>query len=275
MKTIVAPTDFSPKSNNSVDYAADMAYASGSDLVLLHVNPLPLPLSEVYYAGFNIENMQKEAVALMETMRSRLLIRTNNKINIYIETGAGDVISEIRDICERIKPYAVIMATENTDAMERFMFGGVTIAAIKKLPWPLIIVPPNVSFKKIEKIGLACDYRDVMQTIRMDVVKELVSAFNAELHIVYVTEELDETFNNDTVEQALYLQQMFGKLNPKYDFINSSDIEKSIDEFATRNELDLVIIIPKKHNLFGLLFHHSHTSKMAVDTHVPLVSIHS
>jgi hypothetical protein len=37
MKTIIAPTDFSPVSLNAVNFAADMAVSVDSSLLLFHV----------------------------------------------------------------------------------------------------------------------------------------------------------------------------------------------------------------------------------------------
>jgi hypothetical protein len=46
MKTIIAPTDFSPISYNACLYAAKMALDINANLVLLHVMELPLSVAE-------------------------------------------------------------------------------------------------------------------------------------------------------------------------------------------------------------------------------------
>jgi nucleotide-binding universal stress UspA family protein len=42
MKTIVVPTDFSDISNNAIDYAVDLAKATGCSILVFHAYQVPL-----------------------------------------------------------------------------------------------------------------------------------------------------------------------------------------------------------------------------------------
>lgn len=59
-----------------------------------------------------------------------------------------------------------------------------------------------------------------------------------------------------------------------YHFLNNKDVEEGLTGFAEKNNLDLLIIVPKKHNIFDKLFHKSHTKKLMLETHVPVMSVH-
>ena len=48
MQNIIAPTDFSTVSLNAVNYAADMAMATNSGLLILHANEPPLGTKSEY-----------------------------------------------------------------------------------------------------------------------------------------------------------------------------------------------------------------------------------
>jgi len=61
MRTIIAPTDFSPVSINAVNYAADMACMLRANLTLFHVYPIPQPVSEVPVTEYNIEQIESDA----------------------------------------------------------------------------------------------------------------------------------------------------------------------------------------------------------------------
>ena len=77
MKTIIAPTDFSPNSENAVLYAADMALQFDAKLCLLHVYSIPIPVSEVPVPAIDARQMEKDALEQLEKIKAKLISRTN------------------------------------------------------------------------------------------------------------------------------------------------------------------------------------------------------
>jgi nucleotide-binding universal stress UspA family protein len=275
MKTIVAPTDFSTASLNAVNYAADMACVIGTSLSLLHVCPIPVSFSDVPAPAYSTAELVADAEEQMKLVKEKLLYRTKDRIKVTTEVKQGDVVLGIDELCHAVNPYAVVMATESNGAFERFLFGGKTINAVRELNWPLIIVPPDVQFTSLKKIGLACDLKNVIDTIPVKEIKNLVKEFHAELHVLHANTESDGTLTAETVEESGWLQEILGDLNPEYHFIKGADdIEQSINEFAEKNNLDLLIVIPKKHNLISKIFKHSHTKQLVLHAHVPVMAIH-
>ncbi|MFC0773945.1 universal stress protein [Terrimonas alba] len=276
MKTIIAPTDFSANSLNAVNYAADMANRLDAHLTLFHVYTIPTPAiaTEVSIPSYDMEALATTADADIQKLKETLLSRLNDRVIIHTEIRPGYVINELTAYADSVKPFAVVMGAETTSAFERLLFGGKTIAAVKDLPWPLIIVPPTAKFTNIRKVGLACDFREVVDSVRVQEIKELVKEFNAELHILHVSDKPQGTFSAETVEESGLLQEMLDDLHPQYDFLNAPEVEKGVADFAEENKLDLLIIIPKRHSLFSKIFHHSHSKQLVLHTQVPVMSLH-
>ena len=101
----------------------------------------------------------------------------------------------------------------------------------------------------------------------------MVNNFNAELHVLHISPH-SGSFSKVTNEESKWLQEILGELHPKYHFIIDTDIEKGIAEFAEKNNLDLLITIPKKHNLISKFFQHSHSKQLVLHSHVPVMAIH-
>jgi nucleotide-binding universal stress UspA family protein len=186
----------------------------------------------------------------------------------------GDVTNEIEDYCTKVNPYAIVIGAESASALERFLAMGETVRLLQHLHWPLIIVPPSANFKGIRKIGFACDFRRVLESVSVQELRALVETFDAELHVLHVSEEDSNGYSPDTIMESGWLQEMLGALRPKYHFIRDADIEKGINDFAEQNKLDLLIIIPKKHNLISRIFRHSHSKRTVLHAHVPVMAIH-
>ena len=274
MKTIVGPTDFTTVSQNSVFYAADLAVATSARLSLIHVCQLPVVISEVPVPETDISTQITEAVTRIRTLRDEVAERTKGRVSIDIEIKVGNVVDEINNYSNTLDVYAVVMGVETTGAIERLLIGGQTFSALNKITWPLIFVPLGSKFSGISKIGLACDLKDVLETVPLREIKNIVNQFHAELHVLNVVTDEADTLHPDMVKESMQLQEMLSGLHPKYHYMGGNNIEKEIMEFAENNHFDFLIVIPKKHSLITRIFQRSHTKKMVLHTQVPLMAIH-
>lgn len=274
MKTIIALTDFSPVSLNAVNYAADMACVIGAKLSIMHVCHLPLVFSEIPIPQYGIEGQIAEAEKKLGELEEQIMFRTRDRIMVTTIVGQGDLIEQINSYCTTVNPYAVVMGAEDAGVIEKILSGAKTLSAVTHLSWPLIVVPAEAKFSCIRKIGLACDYKKVIDTIPFEEIKSLVKEFNAQLHVLYINTGEKGRYDVETVEESGWLQEILEKLNPVYHFIDNANIEKGINEFIEKESFDFLIIIPKKHNLFDKIFKHSHSKHLVLHAHVPVMSVH-
>lgn len=274
MKTIIVSTDFSPAATNATNYAVDMALAIDASILLVHVYQVPISFTDVPVVLVSVDELRKSAEEQLEQLKKNIEHITSEKIKVYTEVKMGDVVDELSLLSDHIQPFAVVMGTKGHTAMERALFGSNTLTAIKKLHWPVICVPPGKEFGKgIKKIGLACDFREVVKNTPSQSIKDMVKEFNGELHVLNVDYD-NRQFNAETPEQSALLHSMLEELKPQYHFIKCRDIEEGINEFADQNNLDLVIAIPKKHKLLEGLFKKSSTRQLVFESHVPVMCVH-
>jgi K+-sensing histidine kinase KdpD len=115
----------------------------------------------------------------------------------------------------------------------------------------------------------------VVDSIPAAEIKMMVHDFNAELHVVNVyPEKAGDMFNASNVAESGLLQTLLQDLNPTYHFVSDNDVEEGINDFADKNKLDMLIIIPKKHLLINKIFRQSQSKRMVLHMHVPVLSIH-
>lgn len=274
MKPIIAATDFSPVSLNSVNYAADMAQSIGASLLLFNVYNVPISFTDMPLVLMSAEEMKKASESQLENLKNKLLHISSGKLSISTEARMGNTADELEDLCKKVNPFAVVMGTKGSSGIERIFFGSTALTAIRHLTCPVICVPPGKEFGTgIRKIGFACDFRQVVETTPVQLIKEFVKTFKAELHIINVDYN-DKHFRPETPEQSFLLHNMLEELLPPYHFINNPDIEEGISAFAEINNLDLLIAIPKKHKLLDILFKPSSTKKLVIHSHIPVMCIH-
>jgi nucleotide-binding universal stress UspA family protein len=274
MKIILAPTDFSALSKNAVLYAADLASSLEAKLAVFHVYQPALLFSDSPMPPVEIENTLKSVDENLRLLKEELLLRTKNRIPITTETRVGGVRSEIKTMGERLKPYAVVMGSHGPGAFERFLLGSNTTWAAKHLQWPLIVVPSGAGFKKIERIGLAWNYRQISDSNFPDKINSLVKEFNAKLFVVCILKEANDRMSDRILSAAEKLRSKLADVNPEYEFVVSADILKALRMFSEQRELDLLVVIPGKYNFPENIFHQSRSGQIALKSNLPMLSLH-
>jgi nucleotide-binding universal stress UspA family protein len=273
MKNIIVATDFGDIATNAVYYAKDLSVVMGYNLTIVHIVPFVIPTSEVPSPittnGTLLENAEKKLKKLRDEIAS-----TVDTISITYAVREGNFIHELSQLCEKVNPYAIVIGTEERKGLDRLIFGNKTISAMKELLWPLIVVPAETKFSSIQKIGLACDFKDVIETIPVEEITALIQKFNATLHVIHVSEEDSNRYTPEEVEESGWLHQLLSNLNPKYHFLRGNKMEQLITEFTVENNIDLLIIIPKEHDFLTKLLNQSHSKKLVLQTHVPIMAIH-
>jgi len=274
MKTIIAATDFSSISLNAVNYAAELAVSTNSELSIVHVCPLPISFSEIAVAAENIMDCTMTARERMNDLVGKLHAAKPD-LSLSSEIFQGDIIDLLEEYCVKTRPFVVVVGSESRTAFERFLSGGGnTLKAVRRFSCPVIVVPPGSQFTRISKVGLACDLREVIDTIPAREIKSMVKQFGAEFHIIYSTRNYKAAVVPEVIEQSAWLQEMFDELKPEYHFLQGEEIGIELDDFSEKHQLDLLIIIPKKHGLAASIFHHSRSKDVVLHAHIPIMAIH-
>jgi nucleotide-binding universal stress UspA family protein len=281
MKTIIVATDFSDASYNAAQYAANMALGVHANLLLLHVFQMPLIYAQVPMAvsgesviqvAANENHLKQNAEKNIQYLKNELSKRTGSKIDIETEIRYGVFFDELKAVCEIFHPYAVVMGSQGTTAATRLFFGEHTVYATKNLKWPLITVPVDTKYLTVKHIALACDFDESIDITPFDEIKMLVSDLDASLHILNIGKK--DVFNPEVYFESNYIIEKLASVKPEYHFITAENIDEAIIAFVDKNNIDLLMILPKRHDLLDKLMHRSHTKQLVLHSHVPVMSLH-
>lgn len=271
MKTILIATDFSPAALNAADFAINMALAIDANLFVLNTVEVPFSYGEIPVA-VDLQELQTSAEAVMKQLKQELEQKTNRKLIITTEVKVGGFYEGLKNVCESLMPYAIIMGSQGTSATERLLFGSHATHTVENLQWPVITVPASARYSAIKKIGIACEIEKVLDTFPIEDIKKVVKDFNAELHILN-TGRTGE-FNPDIVREAGVLRYLLEPVDIKFHFITGKDSNEGILDFAESNSIDLLIVLPKRHGFLDKLIHRSHTKQFVLHSHAPVMALH-
>lgn len=274
MKTIIIPTDFSPAATNALHYGIEMAKELKASIVLFHAYQVPVSYSDTPILLVSVEELKKSAEAQLDKLKLEVEHLTSGSLKIYAESRLGNTVDELEEYCKKINPFAVVMGAKGHTGLDKVLFGSTTLTALRHLSWPVICVPPGKPYGNgIKKIGFACDFKEVVKTTPAAFINNFTAAFGAELHVLNVDYH-DKHFTPSTPEQSALLHTLLEESKPVYHFIEHRDVEDGINEFAEKNNLDLIITIPKKHKLLEGLFKSSSTRQLVFQSHVPVLCVH-
>lgn len=270
MKTIIVATDFSVTADNAVYYAVDMAQGIKADILLLHIYKLPVTYGDVA-APVTLPDWEEETDRLLTNLKQQIKQRSHDLVQVNTEVRVGSFLTELNTVCERVRPYAVIVGSQGTTATERFLFGSHAITAMKDLEWPVIAVPRGAIFHAVKKIALACDLEHIETSVPLEEINVFVTDFKAELHVLNVHKS--HYYDPEGVFAAGWLEGKLKSIRAAFHFL-SGDIYEAVLDFVAKNEIDLLIVLPKKHSFLEALIHKGHTKQFTLHSPVPLMALH-
>ncbi len=270
MKTIILATDFSSTATNAANYAVKLAEKIHADILLMNVFEI-LPNYGEMIIDVNVENLTKDATSDLQALKDELIRNTKTFINIKTTVRLGMFFNELAALCDEVKPYAVVLGSQGKTAAERFFLGGHVLHSIRDLNWPIIAVPPKAHFKEIYRIGLAYDFKAAIDETIITQILRTTNDFNAEIHVLNAEKEAE--FNADYILMSGNLERSLKPFHLKYHFLASNDADESIINFVDKNYINLLIIMPKHHNIFDKILHKSHSKELILHSHVPILSL--
>ncbi|MCE3229317.1 MAG: hypothetical protein K0S32_3868 [Bacteroidetes bacterium] len=275
MKTILVPTDFSAISDNAINYAAELAKVSDAKLLLFHVYHVPVITTDVPVIIPSLEELGEDCMVGLRKIENEIYNTHGTGMQVECRCECGLVVDEIEELLKKEKIDLIVMGMHGAGYLSEKLIGSVTTAAIRKVKKPILAIAPDVKFRPIKNIAFACDYKEINNKDVLTPLKEFAAIFNAHISVVNVVRETAELVPN--TEQAIAgvkLEHSLEGTEHSFHYTENSDVIEGINHFVDQNHSDMVVMIPRMHNVIRNIFMEPQTKRMAFHTHVPLLSLH-
>lgn len=131
VERILVATDFSLCSLNALGDAEELARRLDAELLLLHVEAVPVAGSEM--ADVTHAAAERELARTADGLRTHRL-----KVRTLLRTGAAD--EEIVDTAERERASLIVMGTHGRTGVARVLLGSVAERVLRSAPCPVLTV---------------------------------------------------------------------------------------------------------------------------------------
>ena len=275
MKKVLIPYDFTETSESALNYGIELVKYLSANLVLLHINQVPVMTSEFGLAGYPIAEVFHDNKQAMQKVAEEIRLREPliPEIEYHCEMGnPSDVIVEFSKAHET--DLIVSGIGGHGSSFIKNMVGSTSVEVARQTDCPLIIVPPGASYKKIQNIAYACDYDPhLLDSASLIKVKYMNTLFDATLHVLHVIPENHELSPKESLIDN-YVEQNLEHVCHKTYIISENTVADGLLNFLRHHEIDLVIVEPKKHSILHNLFTFSTINAMAFYSPVPVLTIH-
>ena len=275
MKKILFPTDFSETATNAFVHALELAKIVKGELILLHSFELHLVdnvfYPENYKETFDTLELSKFEQFKDELPKLRAIADEQNlsHINMTHCLMHGNLLHNIEESIETDKIDFVVMGTSGATGWKEMFVGTNTGEVITAVNVPILSVPVDAKFEKIETIGFTTRFREKDKSALKQVIS-IAKKTNAKVKCLYV-----KTKETDNTEATFADWKNHFKNDPVSFFIlPSEDVKETILDFIRFQGIDVLAMITYKRNFFEALFNSSLSQKMSYNCNIPILVLH-
>lgn len=275
MKKILVPIDFTETSDNAFIHAIEMAKVLHAELVLLHTFDLPIIDNQLFPENY-IEVFNSAELAQFEYFKDKIRVlrelADNRKLG-YIQMNHllmdGDLIDTIKKAVKQENIDMVVMGTNGASGWTSVFIGTNTGYVISDISVPVLSVPVEAKFQKIETIAFTTRFREKDIEALIKVLK-IAKRLHASVKCLYV-----KTSNSDVTDEKIKRWESHFEDEPiQFFVIPSEDVKETIEDFLVDQGADILAMLTYKRNFFAELFTHTLTQKLSYYLKTPILAFH-
>jgi nucleotide-binding universal stress UspA family protein len=277
MKTILIPVDFSETSANALKYVAALAKDMGAERIILlksfYKSMYEQLLPSADFVQLSADDIQAERDEINEQLKNltnNMLKKCDPLIRIQNAVSELPLLRAVHQLIQDEHPDLLVIGSDNSLVHQTESYIGQQVISIAKTsPVPVLVIPSDATYKKIERALLPCDFETVS---RLNLLKDLHSPLDW-LHPKLLVLNIDPTQKHLSHEQE-HIEALKGPLEG-YDYTISytedQNTVQGILNFARQNDVQLITALPGKYSFFYKFTHSSTTEALAMDSNQPIL----
>lgn len=267
MKTVFIATDFSSASRNAAVYGVNLAAYLGAGIVLFHSSDAPVPSP-----GESPYESEAEIRSIIETklLNEVIAIRVSEYQSIDIISATGNPNQQIIEYAKRYNESLIICGMKGVGKSIKKIIGSTAVYLARKSTMPLMIIPEQAGYLPIKNISLANDFDIQTDLHTIDMLQTIGERYMAKVYIVRIMPNDSSEISELSFRSERFAQKLIN-LHPEYKFPRSKNVSEGLEDFIVSYKINMLVLIPHRHNILERLFLMSKTKQMIFHTHIPLL----
>ncbi|CAM3005130.1 Nucleotide-binding universal stress protein, UspA family [Flavobacterium succinicans] len=276
MKRILFPTDFSDVATNAFVHALHLADVVEAELILLHTFQLPIIDSQFtpdnYYMIYESLQLAEFDAFKDEIPKLRAIAEKERMEHIKITHRLmdGDLVTTIREAIKEENINFVVMGTAGATGWETFFVGTNTGSVLSAVTVPVLSVPINAKYQKINTIGFTTKFKEKDKKA-LELVCAVAQKTKAQVKCLYVK----TSQSNVKPETIKEWETHFAQYPVQFTILPLEDVQGTILDFVSQKSIDVLAMVTYKRNFFVELFSPSLTRKFSDYSEIPILALQS
>lgn len=264
MNKILIPVDFSDNSLNALYYAIKLFGNLELDITVVNTYEMS---SNAFYMKSMDSILEEDAQREMEGLIKKV---QDNQPGIVLNTKIlkGNAVSAITSLGNSGAYDFIVMGTKGARGLKEVFIGSVAGGVISKTKAPVLIVPDDYLYRPLDEIVFAIGSNLLSNESVLEPLRKLAMLHSCKINVLHVAEgtKLDLEGVLSTIED----------LNPSVTYAFSvGNINQSLNDYITKNNVELLCLVRSKKDFFSRLFDESVTLKQTFSSPVPLLILHN
>lgn len=270
-RTIIAATDFSETAHNAIVYAAGIAKASGSELLLFNSFSLDVHAANSRFSPKYVQSQIDNTVLRLSNVASG--ISSSFGIEVTVFCNYSFLEDQLNHLIEETNAELVVMGM-GEKSLEQDLLGNSTTTVVKNLNIPVLAVPKGARFINLKRILFAFDRFDKLPVKRLIWLREVVRLIGAEMEVFSVDERI-KSMNSlpDLLKSHATIDDEFKQIKYIYKSVRSNSVVEEIVKEISLYQANVLVMIPQRHGFWESIVHRSKTRIMASGLSIPLLSL--
>jgi nucleotide-binding universal stress UspA family protein len=272
MKKILIPTDFSECASYATQYAFELAKKLNCELEFLHVISTPVDWVKIPFENEKLYpeildhiRIAKNELAVLEKKSKDKNIKATS--SLVFNVGNEDLASYINE-----SEYELIaIGSHGSSGIKEKVIGSNTQKIMRSSSIPVLVVK-NKPEKSFTNAVFVSDFEDISKQA-FHKLTALADKINMSTQLLYVNTHtsIDADKTQSKMDKLLNFCDRAEKCSKQ--IINAETIEKGIQDFSTKESIDMVCICTHGKSGFKQLFSPSIAESIANHIELPLLSI--
>ncbi len=273
---ILLPTDFSKNSGNAISYAMELFKNEKCNFFFLHTYTpsfyrMDYMLGGPLFSAIPDSDVDISLAGLEKTLEDVKKNYKNPKHTYSIISAFNTLTDEINEVTVEKEIDMVVMGTQGATGAKEIFLGTNTVYVLRKAIAPILVIPENYTFQKIQKILFPSDYLTNYKDNELITAIKMVKMNKAKLIVLHVKEEYDLTASQEENKMALY--RRLDGLSTTLTELKGSLMPNAILNYVQKNEIDLLMMMNRKHSFFERIFEKQNVDQIGFHIKIPFLVI--
>lgn len=229
----IVPYDFTPITQNALDYALFLGNKVHTEIMLLHIAPS--------------KEKGRPMLQKLEEVKSKMTPPPG--VEISTKVIVGSLFNDIGRVAKETHAQLIIMGTHGSRGMQK-IFGSNAMKVIVSAECPFIVVQKNTKPKNIENVVVPIDLtKESLQIVNY--AGDIANMFNAKVQVL-AEKQSDQILNTRIQNRIKLVKEQYEDRNvdASINFVKRGSYGKRVMSYVKANKSDLIAIAYHSESLF-------------------------